>query len=169
MNRLKKKHFTSFAQVGYNPTIKGLGDGQYSVMFYNQPAVKEQAQSTNGWSVNIQQNLTEKLALFGRLNGVSGHVITTNQTYALGMVYNNPLNRNSLDQIGLAYAYNKVDEKAVGAETYHKAEQVIEAYWAWGISKWATITPDFQFYINPALNQKSDYGLASSLRLTLFF
>lgn len=169
VNRLKKKHFTTFAQIGYNPTIKGLGDGQYSIMFYNQPAVKEQFPTTNGWSINIQQNLTEKLAVFGRLNGVSGHVITTNQTYALGMVYNNPLNRNSLDQIGLAYAYNKIDETAVGTKTYHNAEQVIETYWAWGISKWATITPDIQLYINPALNQKSDYGLAGSLRLTLFF
>ena len=131
--------------------------------------MKEQPQTTNGWSINIQQNLNEKLALFARLNGVSGHVITTNQTYAAGMVYNNPLNRNELDQIGLAYAYNKIDEKAVGSKTYHKAEQVVEAYWAWGISKWATITPDFQFYFNPALNKKSDYGSVSSLRLTVFF
>ena len=107
--------------------------------------------------------------MFARLNGVSGHVITTNQTYAAGIVYNNPLERNELDQIGLAYAYNKIDEKAVGSKTYHKAEQIVEAYWAWGISKWATITPDFQFYINPALNKKSDYGSVSSLRLTVFF
>ncbi len=169
VNRLNKKHFATFAQVGYNPSIKGLGDGQYSIMFYNQPAVKEQPQSTNGWSVNLQQNLTEKLALFSRLNGVSGHVVTTNQTYAAGLVYNNPFNRNNLDQIGVAYAYNKVDAKAVGSETYHKAEQVIEAYWSWGISKWATITPDFQLYINPALNKKSNYGSVSSLRLTVFF
>lgn len=169
VNRLKKKHFTTFGQIGYNPTIKGLGAGQYSIMLYNQPAVKEQPQTTNGWSINIQQSLNKKLALFARLNGVSGHVISTNQTYAAGMVYNNPLERNELDQIGLAYAYNKIDEKAVGSKTYHKAEQIVEAYWAWGISKWATITPDFQFYINPALNKKSDYGSVSSLRLTVFF
>lgn len=169
VNRLKKKHFTTFGQIGYNPTIKGLGAGQYSIMLYNQPAVKEQSQTTNGWSINIQQSLNKKWALFARLNGVSGHVISTNQTYAAGMVYNNPLDRNELDQIGLAYAYNKIDEKAVGSKTYHKAEQIVEAYWAWGISKWATITPDFQFYINPALNKKSDYGSVSSLRLTVFF
>ena len=65
--------------------------------------------------------------------------------------------------------YNKVDEKAVGEPIFHSAEQVIEAYWAWGISKWATLTPDFQFYIHPALNQKSDYGTTTSLRLTVFF
>ena len=67
-----------------------------------------------------------------------------------------------------ASAYNKINEEAVGEPLSHDAEQVIEAYWAWGLSKWATITPDVQFYINPALNQKSDYGTAVSLRLTLF-
>ena len=43
---------------------------------------------------------------------------------------------------------NKVDEKAVGSNLSSSSEKVIEAYWAWGISKWATITPDIQFYID---------------------
>lgn len=169
VNRIHDKHYTTFGSIGYNPSFKHLGDGQYAVMVYNQPGVKEQPQSTTGWSVNMQQNIGEKLSIFGRVNGVSGSMMTINQSYVAGMVYNNPLNRNSLDQIGLAYAYNKIDESAVGAETYHKAEQVIETYWAWGFSKWATLTPDFQFYIHPALNRKSDYGTATSIRLTLFF
>jgi carbohydrate-selective porin OprB len=32
-----------------------------------------------------------------------------------------------------------------------------------------TITPDVQLYINPALNQKSDYGFATGVRATVFF
>lgn len=168
-NHLKDKHYTSFSQIGYNPNIKGLGNGQYSVMFYNQPAVSEQPQTTNGWSINMQQNIGEKWALFGRVNGVTGHVVSIKNSYVVGMVYNNPLNRNALDQIGLAYAYNDLNEKAVGEKLQDSAEQVIEAYWAWGISKWATLTPDFQFYIHPALNKKSEYGTATSLRLSLMF
>jgi carbohydrate-selective porin OprB len=74
-----------------------------------------------------------------------------------------------LDQIGLAYAYNKIDEVAVGEPLSHKNEQIIEGYWAWGIGNMLTITPDIQFYINPALNQKSEYGVATSLRATVFF
>ena len=168
-NHLKDKHYTSFSQIGYNPNIKGLGNGQYSVMFYNQPAVSEQPQTTNGWSINMQQNIGEKWALFGRINGVTGNMVSIKNSYVAGMVYNNPLDRNALDQIGLAYAYNDLNEKAVGEELDDSAEQVIEAYWAWGISKWATLTPDFQFYIHPALNRKSDYGTATSLRLSLMF
>jgi carbohydrate-selective porin OprB len=51
----------------------------------------------------------------------------------------------------------------------HDAETVLEAYWAWGISKWMTITPDVQFYINPALNSKSDTATVFSLRASVFF
>ena len=169
VNSLNDKHYTTFGSASYNPTIKGLGQGQYSVMVYNQPAVREQPQTTNGWSVNLQQAINEKFALFSSLSGVSGSVATIDQSYTVGAVYNNPLDRNELDQIGLAYAYNHIDETAVGSEIYHSAEQVIEAYWAWGIGKWATLTPDIQMYINPALRQGSDYGFAGTLRLSLFF
>ena len=168
-NHLDDKHYTTFAQVGYNPEICGLGQGQYSIMFYNQPNVSEQPQTTNGWSFNMQQNIGEKTALFGRINGVTGNMVSIKNSYVLGAVYNNPFNRNDLDQIGLAYAYNDLSAAAVGEKLYESAEQVVEAYWAWGISKWATVTPDLQFYIHPALNQKSDYGAAASLRLSLMF
>ena len=166
---LNDNHYTTFAQIGYNPHIKGLGDGQYSLMFYNQPAVSEQPQTTNGWSVNMQQNISEKIAMFGRINGVSGSMSCIKNSYVGGFVVNNPLERNSLDQIGLAYAYNNLDEDAVGASLSESGEHVVEAYWAWGISKWATLTPDIQFYVHPALNQKSDYGTVASLRLSVFF
>lgn len=168
-NHLNDKHYATFAQIGYNPHIKGLGSGQYSIMLYNQPYVKEQPQTTNGYSFNAQQNIGEKLALFGRINGVSGSVASIKNSYVAGMVYNNPLNRNSLDQIGFAYSYNDISKSAVGEELSHSGEHVIETYWAWGISKWATVTPDLQFYVNPALNAKSDYGTALSLRLSVFF
>ncbi len=167
VNHLDDKHYTTFGQVQYAPTNK-LGDAQFSVLVYNQPAVKEQPQTTNGWSLNLSQNIGEKFNVFARVNGVSGHQDTIDQSWSGGMVWLNPLERNDLDQIGLAYAYNKVNETAVGEPLEHDAEQVVEAYWAWGFSKWATLTPDVQFYIHPALNQNSDYAEVFSLRLTLF-
>ena len=169
VNNLNEEHYATFGYIAYSPTIKGLGAGQYSVLLYNQPWVEEQKQTTNGWSVNLSQAIGDKLTVFGRVNGVSGSTAEINQSWVLGMVYNNPLDRNPLDQIGLAFAYNKIDGKAVGEELSHDSEKVLEAYWAWGISKWMTITPDIQFYIDPALNPKSDYGTVFSLRASFFF
>lgn len=168
-DNLDEEHYATFGSISYTPTIKGLGAGQYSILLYNMPAVEEQNETTNGWSLNFSQNFGERLNLFARINGVSGHVETINQSWVLGGVYNNPLDRNPLDQIGLAFAYNKIDEEAVGGELSHDAEKVIEAYWAWGFSKWMTLTPDVQFYIDPAENPKSDYATVLSLRATFFF
>ena len=169
LNNFGDEHYTTFASLSYTPEIKGLGDGQYSILLYNQPAVKQQPETTNGWSLNMSQNIGEKFAVFGRINGVTGHTEPINQSYVLGAIYNDPLDRNPLDQIGLAFAYNKIDEEAVGSSIAHNSEKIIEGYWAWGISKWMTITPDVQFYIDPALNEKSDYATVFSLRTTLFF
>ena len=167
VNNFDDGHFTTFGQAEWTPTNK-LGEAQVSVLLYNQPGVKDQPQTTNGWSLNLSQNIGEKWNVFARVNGVSGHMDTIEQSWSGGVVYLNPLNRNSLDQIGVGYALNKINATAVGEPLAHDTEHVFEAYWAWGFSKWMTITPDFQFYIHPALNQKSDYGTAVSLRLTLF-
>ena len=168
-NNLNEEHYTTFGSLSYTPTIKGLGEMDVSLLIYNQPWTREQPQTTNGWSLNLSQNIGEKLSLFARINETSGDVEEVRQSWVLGGVYNNPFGRNNLDQIGIAYAYNKLDEKAVGEKLKHKAEQIVEAYWSFGVGNSLTITPDVQLYINPALNQKSDYGFATSLRATVFF
>lgn len=166
---LDDKHYTTFGSISYTPTIKGWGTGQYSVMVYNMPYTFKQTETTNGWSINVSQNFGEKWAVFGRVNGVSGSQATIDQSWVLGAVYNNPLNRNPLDQIGFAGAYNKINEQAVGSPLDSNSEKVLEAYWAWGISKWMTITPDIQFYFDPAQNAKSDHATVVTLRGTVFF
>ncbi len=168
-SNLDEKHFTTFGSLSYNPTIKNLGLGQYSILVYNQPWVKAQPQTTNGWSINASQNLGEKWAIFGRINGVSGEQEEIDTSYLLGAVMNNPFNRNPLDQIGFAGALNHINEDAVGSPLEHNYEKVLEGYVAFGISKWMTITPDIQVYFDPALNPKSDTAFAFSLRATLFF
>lgn len=168
-SNLDEKHYTTFGSIAYNPTINGLGQGQYSVLYYNQPWVEKQPQTTNGWSLNAMQNLGEKWAVFGRINGVDGDMATIDTSYMLGAVINNPWNRNSLDQIGFAAGLNHINETAVGAPLEHKYETVLESYFAYGISSFMTITPDVQVYFNPAENPKSDSAFVFSLRATVFF
>ena len=161
------KKFTSFVSGTINPKNK-LGQATLSVLLYHQPSVEAQPEKTQGWSVNAQQNMGQKLALFMRANGVNKGVNGIRQSYVLGGVYNNPLNRNALDQIGFAGAVNKLD-KGVNGEGSRSVENMLEAYWAWGISSFMTITPDVQFYINPGLNQKSNTATVASIRATMMF
>ncbi len=161
------KKFTSFISGTINPSNR-LGDATISVLLYNQPSVPEQPEKVQGWSINGQQNIGKKLAVFMRANGVNKGLSGIKQSYVLGGVYNNPLNRNALDQIGFAAAVNKLDKGINGAGS-RSVENMLEAYWAWGISSVMTITPDIQFYINPGLNQKSNTATVASIRATLMF
>ena len=159
--------YTSFISGTINPKNR-LGQATVSVLFYHQPSVDAQPEKTNGWSINVQQNIGKKWAVFGRANGVSKGLNGITQSYVLGGVYNNPLNRNPLDQIGFATAINKLDKDVNGAGS-RSLENVLEGYWAWGIGQFLTITPDIQFYINPGVNRQSNTATVASIRATLMF
>ncbi len=159
--------FTTFGSVSYTPTINGQA-GQYSLLVYNQPSVDTQPQNTTGWSVNMSQNLTEKLGVFLRVNAATGDSMPVTQSYVAGGVYNNPLDRNPLDQIGFAVAYNKVSKDYFdSSEPMRQYETVLETYWNIGITQFFTIAPDIQLYVHPASKRDRDFGTVFSLRGTI--
>ena len=159
--------FTTFGSVSYTPTINGK-TGEYSLLVYNQPGVETQPQNTTGWSVNMSQNLTQKWGVFLRANAATGDSMPITQSYVLGGVYNNPLNRNPLDQIGFAVAYNKVSKDYFdSSEPMRRYETVMEAYWNIGITQFFTIAPDIQLYVHPASKRDRDFGTVFSLRGTI--
>jgi len=166
-NKFKKGKMTDFVSATWTPTFFDQ-PGQYSLLFYYQPATEAQNTTSRGWSLNLQQNITDKIALFGRINGVGQSAEFAKQSYVLGAVYNNPFNRNQLDQIGLATAFNKLDKDVNGVGT-RAWENVVEGYYAFGVSNFLTLTPDIQLYINPGANPKRHTATAASLRATLMF
>ena len=158
---------TDFVSATWTPTFFDQ-PGQYSLLLYYQPATDTQNVNSRGWSLNLQQNITDKLALFGRINGAGKSAEFAKQSYVFGGVYNNPFNRNQLDQIGLAAAFNKLNKDVNGSGT-RAWENVVEGYYAFGISNFMTLTPDIQFYINPGADIKRHTATAASLRATLMF
>ena len=162
-----KGNYTTFASISWTPTLFKQA-GQYSLLVYNQPKVDNQPVHSQGWSLNLQQNITEKVALFGRINGTNKNQNSITQSYVLGGVINNPLDRNSLDQIGTAVAFNKLNKQTNGVNT-RSWEEVWETYWALGFSNFLTITPDIQFYINPGADKNNKTAMALSLRATFMF
>lgn len=160
------KRFTTFGSVSYTPTVNGQA-GQYSLMVYNQPNVETQPGNSVGWSVNLSQNLTEKWGVFMRANAATGDAMPISQSYVVGGVLNDPMNRGTQDQIGLAMAYNKVDKSFFGDATpTRRFESVVETYWNIGITPFFSIAPDVQLYIHPASKTDRDFGTVFSLRGT---
>ena len=168
-SNLHDKKFTTFGSISFMPQIEDVGQGQYSLLVYNQPSVEQQHGTTTGWSVNLSQFFSKKLGVFARANGVTGDVLPLKQSYTLGMVYNNPFDRNALDQFGLSGAFNRVNKNYYEGQNVRRYESVIEGYYTFGITQFLAITPDIQLYVHPAERSERDFGTVFSLRATLLF
>ncbi len=155
--------YTGFGSVSWTPSFK-LGDGQYSFLYYYQPAVAQQDENVNGWSINAQQNIGSKWAVFGRANGSTGGAVPIKNSYALGLSWINPLERNPLDVITFGAAYNRLSAEALGYPVQMRSsETVFELQWVWGIGKFVTVTPDLQLY--PKAGSNPDQGLTTVVGL----
>lgn len=156
--------YTGFASLNYSDE-----NGQYGLMGYYQPSTQEQEGYSWGWSVNAEENLGGKWSAFGRANGSVNNIMPIKQSYVLGFSYRNPLNRNPLDAITVAAAYNRLSKKALGEPYVRTGETVFEAQWVWGVGKCLTITPDVQFYPAAGLNSEKEWVTAVGLRTALMF
>lgn len=159
--------YTLFGSIAWNPEFD-MGKGQYSVLYYYQPSVSAQPENVNGWSFNMQQNMGDKWAMFGRANGSSKGATGVKNSYALGLAYLNPLCRNAADAIIAGVAYNDLSKRAYGnLAGMRDNEMALEIQWIWGIGNWITLTPDFQFYPKAGLNRSQDAVSVVSLRTTI--
>ncbi|MBO7191095.1 MAG: carbohydrate porin [Elusimicrobiaceae bacterium] len=157
--------YTVFGSIAWNPNF-ALGQGQYSVLYYYQPSVPNQPEDVNGWSFNMQQNMGDKWAMFGRANGSDKGVTGAKYSYALGMAMLNPLHRNAADAIIAGIAYNELSKQAYAGATRDQ-EMALELQWIWGIGNWITITPDVQFYPKAGLANHTREVTVVGLRTTI--
>lgn len=159
--------YTLFGSVGWTPSFD-FGAGQYSVLYYYQPAVEKQNENVNGWSFNMQQNIGEKFATFARVNGSDKGVSGVKNSYAIGSAFLDPLDRNPNDAIISGMAYNRLSSSGMGYPPYMRPEEIVtEIQWVWGFGKLLTITPDFQMSPRGALSKKEKTTYTFGLRVTL--
>ena len=156
--------YTTFMYISWNHTFGKDATGQYMFLTYNQPSVELQPEESNGWSFSFSQYFNKVFNIFGRINGANGDAMPIEKSYVLGFGFTNPFNRNTNDYLGLAMSVNQINKTALGVEQANKYENVIEAQYVIGLSKYFTITPDIQYIINPATS-KEDYAFVYSLRL----
>ncbi|MBO4675677.1 MAG: carbohydrate porin [Elusimicrobiaceae bacterium] len=159
--------YTLFGSIAWNPEF-AIGQGQYSVLYYYQPSVAEQPEYVNGWSFNMQQNMGDKWAMFGRANGANKGATGVKNSYALGLAYLNPFERNAADAILAGIAYNDLSAKGLDYPAQMRSnEMAMELQWIWGIGNWFTLTPDLQFYPRAGLKGGTKEVTVVGLRTTI--
>lgn len=156
-----------FGYLQWSPRLPGLGAAQYSVSYFDTPAIPAQP-ATRNWSVSAVQNLGATWALFARANGASGFVSQIKNAYALGVALNNPLKRAATDQIALAVGLSEAADPPVTAPGTRN-EKVVEVYWTWTLFGGFLVTPAVQVIFDPARDPRRDSASVLSLRTTLLF
>jgi len=123
-----------------------------------------------GTGLSWDQQLTDDVGTFARLSWNDGKEETwaftdVDQSLAAGLNLKGKIWNRTSDVVGLAYVVNSISslhQKYLsdgglgmiigdGALAY-KPEQVIETYYNYSVTKWLTLTADFQFIENPGYN-----------------
>ena len=168
--KVKLLGFLTLAKLG---TFAGLSD--YFAANPNGDNVSAESvrhiRNKFGGMLNIEQPLTEDFGLFLRASLSDGHTeaydfTDIDQSISFGAALNgNRWGRND-DNIGLAFAVNQISHAhkvyfeqgnygplvGDGKLLHAGPEQIIEAFYAWVPTKWATATADFQVINNPGYN-----------------
>ena len=167
-NTVGQGQYSWFLYGAWSPTTGTLRQGSYSLLYYDLPSVGMQPQASSGLSFNASQPFGDKWGAFLRANTVWNSSQSIQSSIAGGAVYNDPLGRAPLDQIGLGFAWNRVNQ-ALYAGTYARAsESMVELYWSWSV-RHLLITPDVQLYFQPALAPTQQMAAVFSLRVTVLF
>jgi high affinity Mn2+ porin len=146
-----------------------------------------QIRTNYGFVANLEQAITADLGVFSRATWSPGHTeiigwTDVDQSLSFGAVLKGTAWGRPDDRIGVAGVIEGLSAEAQaffaagglgiligdGALNY-RTERVLEAYYAIALAKWATLTLDYQYFVNPAFN--ADRGPVSiySSRLHLEF
>ena len=147
------------------PFLPSSQSSQYSLVYYQQPAVSEQPYPAQGWSFNGVQNLNANWGLFARANHSVGVLSPISTSFAAGVVYNNPFGFGPKDQIGVGLAWNATN-KSFYAQPVRASETDAEVYWNHVFLKVFMFGPDVQVIFNPALYPRAGTVEVFTLRLT---
>lgn len=159
--------YTNYMYISWSPMFMKTWAGQYMFLSYNQPSTIKQPRDSQGWSFSFSQYFGNMFNIFGRLNGSTGNVVPIRKSIVAGVGFKDPFNRNSNDYMGVSMGFNSMSKEALGQTAIHKYENVIEAQYIIGITKYFTITPDIQFFMNPALDTDQSTATVVSLRFGL--
>lgn len=158
-----------FLYGAWSPDIALLGQGQYLLFYYNLPGTPVQPQASEGLSFSASQSVGRKWGLFLRANTAWNSSFAVQSSIAGGTVYNDPLGRNPLDQIGLGMAWNRINMSLYEGSFVRPSETMLELYWNWQLFKHLVITPDVQLYLQPALTPNEEMAVAFTIRVTKLF
>ncbi len=158
-----------FLYGAWSPVLGGLGQRQLALLYYNLPGNAVQPWASDGLSFSVSQPVGAAWGLFARANTAWNSSYAVQSSVAVGAIRNDPLGRDSADQIGLGVAWNRTNTSLYPTRFARPSETMLELYWNWAFGRNLLVTPDIQFFLQPALAPDSSVSAILSLRITKLF
>jgi hypothetical protein len=115
-----------------------------------------------GYGVSIDQQVAEKMTLFGRYGRRDKTVYKATSAWSLGFQYAGPIPSRREDMVALAYGQVRVNGARAG-------EKLAELYYMFKVSDQIAVTPVAQYLINPGGDYNGDNVVILGLRTQVYF
>lgn len=133
----------SFGEVGYTPTVPGLGVGRYAFGIWHMDArSKDNLPEDWGLTFIVDQNLTKNLQMFARYAYSDGALTNIRQLGQLGLGYSGLFGRKD-DLTGAAYSL------AIPERNSTRNENVLEVFHRFQVTRNNQISVGVQLIANP--------------------
>ncbi len=151
-----------FAEVGYTPTIEGVGKGRYRIaMWHMDSRAKDDKPADGGFSLIADQEVGERISLFARYGYADGDLTRVRQSAQVGAGFEGLFGSTS-DLTGIAAAWSQpVDDL--------RDEKVIEVFHRLQLTGRVQLTFGMQCIFDPSNNPEVDALGVFSTRLRITF
>ena len=144
---------------------------------YPDITLTRQLRTNYGFVLNVEQAMTEDIGVFSRASWAPGRVevmgwTECDESLSFGTQLKGTAWGRPEDRLGIAGVVEGLSAEArayfaagglgvvIGdGQLNYRPEKILEAYYAYRLNKWTTLTFDFQYVVNPAYN--SDRGPVS--------
>jgi high affinity Mn2+ porin len=137
---------------------------------YPDITLTRQERTNYGFVANVEQAITNDLGVFSRASWDAGHTekigwTDCDESLSIGAVLKGTSWGRSNDKVGVGGVVQALSPEArayfaagglgilIGdGQLNYRPEQILEAYYAYSLNQWATLTFDYQFIVNPGYN-----------------
>lgn len=160
---LEEGDFFSFGEVGFTPTIEGLGLGRYRAMGWHSDArEKDNVGSDRGFSIILEQDLGEIVQVFARYGYADKGLAGIRSSVEVGVGVRGLLGDND-NMTGAAFAYS---EPPPGNS---REEKIAEIFHRWQLTRFVQFSVSAQAIFDPSNAPDDDVLGVFSARLRVAF
>ncbi len=145
-------------EIGFKPTIPGLGEGVYRLMIYRRDT---KSADEIGWSLSLDQNLTNAFGIFLRYGGNEGEVNAIEHLISAGFSFLTPFGRPN-DQAGVGVSFTKPSDEDL------RDEYSVEAYYRLQLTAGVELSGSAQVIFDPSAGDR-DTVAVFGIRIRLLY